>query len=824
VKLLGLLLALLVFNLPVDLNTATVKDLLELPIGYEDADSIFQELKQKSPDVTIEEILKSYKIPREKAEEIVIYREEYGYFESFFDLLKVPGVKPGDLARWRYLLTLKPREEVSEFSSHIEWVRERSASEESPRENAFDEWITRLSFPIILDKRVTVDELYQLNRVSLIDAAAVVRKARTTGFRGMWDVRRTPGLSHYGYLNLRPFVSVRGGERKLLSGWAHLSIDYTNPLYEPGSELWDRVDQLLYPGTPGDTGVTDTALVNSLYQAGWTEEEVESLSQRLLRMRDEIAELPLIPKVRLKGNLFLERHLRTGFLYQRDAFNRDRPIVKGFIGVEDYGLIDRLYLGNYRITLGEALMMDNTDETRDRLVYRPQGVFGDLTSTKGFTLFGGLVQFRWKGFTPLFYYSKASRDAVLKKDGTPNFYYVGTYVPKDYRDRFKEEVLGVSLRYNPPEPLPIGTQFALNLLQIRPDVPIDPDFSQLDIPGDRDSLKGDPSFLWISKENKRFFGFDFRTVIFPIAIEGEWAKEVGGGTALVLKGRYQTDITYLDVLFRHYDVDYTNPYMRPFQEDGRFEDTPIEREYRLLNPLDSELSRFPMPKPETGLYIETRIHFLPKWLIPRLYLDIWRDNTEGLWNYRFQGEIEFRPVFPVRIRFREKLQRRLNGRGLQVTRSLLDERNFRIYFLLPGRNFVGLESRYSKVYLTSRSSYPESEIRGGFVALRLDHSLTDRLTVKFGAIVWKTGGLSQWAFEDTGIDFFYGDGTKYFLTLLERMSPRLSLKLKFRYKETIFPHWGISENEAHTADGKPVYGFEEREPLYSLIFVLDYAF
>ena len=35
---------------------------------------------------------------------------------------------------------------------------------------------------------------------------------------------------------------------------------------------------------------------------------------------------------------------------------------------------------------------------------------------------------------------------------------------------------------------------------------------------------------------------------------------------------------------------------------------------------------------------------------PKVYLDIWRSLPWGFDNYRFQGEIEYRPDFPVRFR------------------------------------------------------------------------------------------------------------------------------------------------------------------------------
>ena len=51
--------------------------------------------------------------------------------------------------------------------------------------------------------------------------------------------------------------------------------------------------------------------------------------------------------------------------------------------------------------------------------------------------------------------------------------------------------------------------------------------------------------------------------------------------------------------------------------------------------------------------------------------------------------------------------------------------------------------------------------------------------------------MSQWEFEDTGIDFLDGDGTKFWVTLKNTLSDNLQLRLKFLRKDTFFPHNGF---------------------------------
>jgi len=799
-------------DLKIDLNLATFEDFLQLPVGYDDAKRISDSL-----GIEVEKVLETFKIPPAKAESLYFYRETRGPFKSVYEILDVPGITTGDLKRWKYILTLTPMEERGNFSFYVERIRRRGASEESPRESAFDEWTGYLIEPILINQ-AKVDELYRLYGVSLIDAVAVVKQAKRLKFRNLRDLRRTPGLSYYGYRNMRNYITFRKPEGiRDLSGWVHVNSYYSTLLYTKESDISDRIEEL-----QGEVG--DSTLINDLYSIGWDSTQVSTLLSRLEKERSEVNNLAPLPYFTAKSRISWRKIFRLGWLYYRNPYRPEDPLYKGYFGIDKWGVIERLILGNYRLTLGQALFMDNTDEVRDRIYDRPQGLYGDLTTTRAFDFWGGALELKLNIFSPLFFYTTTKRDAILTKDEKPLFYYVSSFVPTPLKDRFRETAYGASFRFDVPSPLPLGTQFALNYMEIKYSEGLKSSWKDIDIPFDRDSLEGDPSFLWVGGKEKKFYGIEARSVLSPVSIEFEAAKEKNGGNAYILKGRIQEETFYINFLFRHFDVDYTNPFMRPFQEDSRFEDTPIERPYRLLEPLASELEDFPMPKPETGFYFETRFQPLRQILTPRTYLDIWRDNTDGLWNYRIQAEVEIRPLFPLRFRYREKWQRRNNLRGLATTHSFLRESNLRLYVLLSDWNFLEFEGRYAKVQLTSRESYPEEEINGGFISVSYDHNFSEKLGLRFGGIVWRTGGLSQWAFEDTGIDFLYGNGNKFFLTFLERLTPNLALKLKFRLKESLFPHTGLWGREIYDAEGRPLYDFIEEESLYSIEFALDYGF
>ncbi len=812
-------------NFPViSINTAPLDSIKMLPIGYTDARKISQEMK-----IPLDSVLATFHVPPEKAESIYAYREIHGPFDSYYEIGKVPGVNPGDLKRWKKYVVVYRMRPGRDFSYYAERVRERGAAEESPTEYAMDQWISFLSNPINVNK-ATVDELYALDRVSLIDAAAVVSWAHKLRIRHQGDLRRVPGLSYYGYRNMRDFVVYSDLKPRPLSGWFYSYTSLPNEMYVGSSELSERISELT------DT-TRDSTLYSALLASGWTQAQVDSLVQRLRSERQDVYQRTLFPYMKVKTSFYSFSKAQGGILYEINPYRRNfigddnrrhiEDITKFYIGMVNVGPLKRLYVGNYHIALGQGLLMDNTDDARSRSIWRPQGLYGDISSTDEFALRGIAGDFRLKWFDLMGFLSKAPRNGVPDRFGRPIFYYAGNFVPQAYEFIFDETVYGGSFKINPPHPFPIGTQFGINFMKISRDVPMSFAFADLDIPGDADSLKGDASFPEPDSARGRaqqFVSFEARTVIMPMSFEFEYAKELGHGSALVARTRLQKNTFYVDVLLRHYEPDYLNPYARPFYEDTRFRDTPLEKPYRLTDPIASGLVDLPIPKPETGIYVETRFQPVRNVIFPRVYIDTWRDNTDGLWNYRFQGEIEYRPVYALRFRLKQKIQLRHNFNKFGVSESRTLETTLRSFVVLSGTDFIGLELRYGRVILSPRPTYRDADIDGGFVALTWSHNFSRKLQFKSGAAIWTTNGMSQWIFEDTGIDFLYGDGKKFYISFLERLSPNMGMKLKFRIKNTDYRHVGLYQNPVYDPDGRPIYNFVENEPFYSVSASFYYNF
>jgi hypothetical protein len=257
---------------------------------------------------------------------------------------------------------------------------------------------------------------------------------------------------------------------------------------------------------------------------------------------------------------------------------------------------------------------------------------------------------------------------------------------------------------------------------------------------------------------------------------------------------------------RRYGLDFFNPYARSFSEQSKFDDTVVEKDYRLLDPFYSDLQDLPVPKAEDGHYFETRYQITRSLTITRAYIDVWRNLAYNLDNVRIQGELEYRPVFPLRFRIKQKWQVKQLPKAVLATTSRTQETTLRIFALVAG-DYLSLEARYGRVGLTPNEQYNGNLLmEGNYLDAAWEHNFSDFFSVVGGVAIWDATSMSQWIFEDAGIDFLYGEGKKYYITFKDRLSENVSLRFKIRRKSSSYPHTGIygSGNEYHYGDDVPV--------------------
>ncbi|MEO0230596.1 MAG: helix-hairpin-helix domain-containing protein, partial [candidate division WOR-3 bacterium] len=130
---------------------------------------------------SLEELLNALPIDSTKVIRIYNYRETFGPFNNIYELARLPFISAADLKVLKERVMFSRKERDIYFSYYTQDVRERTVTEESPMESAYDYWLTALRTPINVNK-ASIDELYSIYGVSLIDAVQVYKRARMLGF------------------------------------------------------------------------------------------------------------------------------------------------------------------------------------------------------------------------------------------------------------------------------------------------------------------------------------------------------------------------------------------------------------------------------------------------------------------------------------------------------------------------------------------------------------------------------------------------------------------------------------------------------------------
>ena len=780
-----------------DLNRATLDQLLELPVCAE------------------------------VAEEIHEYLVEYGRFESVYDLTDVPGVDSRLLEQLKPLVKVSQPEEDEVRLRKVHLIQRRLASEEGPTSAAVEQWQDLLITPLNIN-RAKVADLYGLDNVSLVDAVSVVKHLRTGDRIGSRRdlASRVQGLSSYGYRNIRDFIAYDDVAWTGFGG--NVRTEYDSDTwweYSAGTEQFSSA-----------LAVLDEDSVQ-FREAGFTQAEMDFYRARLTEEQAFVAGIEGRGDVRNRVRARWGRHFAVGGWLNHRLFE---PGVlngyKGFVEARDLGPLDRLYVGDFRVTLGQGLLLDNNAELRSRVHERPEGIFHDMSENPNFGFRGAAASLEYSRFGLLGFYAMNRRDAILNPDSTVNWYITTTPRYPTFKDVLGETDYGGSARFDLGDLgfVPTGTRLAANFLGIGWDREFRPDVKYVDIPGDA-TVIDDPNYLGLgSGKGRMFYGADFRTVIENVSLEGELAMKHGTHNsvladsgmqmAYVAKARAQYDYLYVTALYRHYDIGYDNPYNRGYTEQLRLEDTPFEKDYRLLDPSYAALQDYPMPKAEEGFLLETRYQISRQVTFTRAYIDLWRNLAWGVNNVRFQGEVEWRPVYPLRLRFKQKLQSKGLPKPVLSSRSFTMETSLRAMASLTDWDFLSAELREGRIFLTPNLEFGDkASMSGNFLAVQWDHNFSDDLNTELGVAVWLSRGMSHWIFEDAGIDFLEGDGLKWYLAVSDRVSENLMVYFKVRQEVSLFPHTGLGGREGIHYPGttEPVRDFMGRADDFGVSVQVD---
>ena len=245
-------------------------------------------------------------------------------------------------------------------------------------------------------------------------------------------------------------------------------------------------------------------------------------------------------------------------------------------------------------------------------------------------------------------------------------------------------------------------------------------------------------------------------IVTCLSVDGSDLKLGDDPKAYLISAHTQFDNLYFISLYRHYDVDFDNPYSNAYSEHQRFEDTILEKNiYALTNPTLSDLYlNCSQAQPEEGIYFETRYKFDRFFTINRSYLDIYERLTDGRRSVRFQTELEFRPIYALGLRLRYKNQVNRYDDYAERGVSKTDEYTVSVRTFLSNRDFLEFEYRYNTVWGPPYTSltYPtepgnntmaaaQTLMVGDYIGVNYTHNFNTNLKLQGSFIYWFGHGI-----------------------------------------------------------------------------------
>ena len=823
-----------------DLNTATLQEIMQLPISEIQANDIYN------------------------------YREYVGFFESLFDLRKIDSIDQMTLLRIKKLVLVslyRQKDDVSVRRAEIQDLLERLDSNEGGSEGMSDVWEDYLMTPQNVN-HMHFDDFISLPNVSPVDAVALLKRtARGDTISDMRDMRNTVGLSYYGNNNLRSYVYYRDPPVKNRL-FFDANMQYYTRYFEEGA-----LDMYREPILRSDYGASSVIIPHDKRKSYWGYFNLDRLDpDMMIKLRARYGNHFKL------GMMNYSSKGETGILDQSsdELFND----TKMYVGYENKNLpllkntTLKAYIGDYRATFGEGLVMENTDyysarKTGYGFSKRILGITPDLSRTQEYGLRGGAVEIKnpWFGITA--FGSATKKDAVvyMKREVdslgvatdylTPvvdaeGKYQVLSYVNSTIRfdnddlreaeaqfnnelrqgtayampyinlatrkDFLEEKIWGTHLQVSPL----IGTKLGFTTYTALYDNAhfVAGDWNTLQTQLIRDSyyykafklVDTELVGLYSTKTDaytrnyRRVIGFDGSTVLGNTSIQGEYAElsvdgediKLGDDPKAYLISAYTQyeNLNFL-TLFRHYDLNFDNPYSNAFSEHERFTNTSLEKYiYALTNPTLSDIyQNSSQAQPEHGVYFETRYKFNNYFTVGRSYLDLWERLSDGRRSARFQSELEFRPLFQVsmRLRFKNQVNRYddLADRGVSKT----NEYTMSLRTFLSARDFLEFEYRYNTVWgppytsLTNPAAEGENTMAaamtlmtGDYIGVNYTHNFSPSFKLTGSFIYWYGHGISHWDWEDMEIDFMGEKGAKTWVAFHSRISQNLYVTLKYRNK------------------------------------------
>ena len=763
--------------------------------------------------------IKALPLEAHKVEAILNYLNYSNEIENIYELLNIDEINSNDIELLKQYISIE-KKELSDFIKNQKlssYKLEYWFSSDGNEESLSDMWLDRFFSPQDINE-MTYDEIYSLPNVSPIDAVAIMKQKERGKIKESFHLKNSPGLSSYGYRNIRDFVRYEPQNN------TEFNLRYSN-LFKT----------LPITSNPDEESGNPEILINT--------SDPETLHRLNMNFGDQL-------KV---GFLYHQNMGESGSIYS-DKFS----ILIQDVGFPNFGVsFDKIILGNYNVAFGQGVIMETSDYFSARrtgygFTKRAEGIYPDLSRSSQYLMHGissqitfnnlPFLKSEYANIRLILFGSKHPRDAIINEDGS--FCSLITMQPRlewgINEDKTKihhslvssinELTWGGNVRFSPTVSTSIGFTMYESLYDRVLDASRDkvietilggPGDSDAEYqPDDCDDYSGDcyygiymtnsadpeieamysssgESSLWDDALSyRRIYGLDFSTVYKNIAVQAEYGEistsnnlEFGKApSAFVLNSFFQFDRMSLLMLYRNYDLEYDNPYQRSFSNYQRYKSTIFEDTYWLEDPAFGFLySGNAQPQAEEGLYVSTRYE-LSRTLTNTINWDMWNRKADNSKYYRIVSSLNWKPVFNCRFKIRQKWQARGDFNIAHPSPYYITETRFTAELRLSNYNKVEILYSNGNATFSPRPRLTDNSMMGETmvgdvgspdesIGFNFTHNFSQELKMKFGG-VYIDGFL--WYIEDNDFRVFNEESGAFhsWVSFRMRASNNLTINLK----------------------------------------------
>lgn len=731
---------------------------------------------------------------------ILDYRLYHGSFDHIYELSTLEGISHEEFVLLKETVAVYPVRLTKE-EQRIEdnyYQLEQMAFSEGSSEGLIEEWIRLLSSPQNVN-RMTYYDLVNLPGVSPVDAVAVEKYlASDQTINSAQDLRNIEGLSYYGYSNIGDYVRYTDDEDEKWHGYYNATVKNSQQTIVPDEDA-ESLQMFQLKTAPLDI------YYKFLFHKG-NQWHIGISYNRPLGQDDEYYEF---------GSLGRIPRVKVNITYEQPTNSHDFRVNK-------------MIVGNYVAAFGQGVIMESVDYFTPRKSgygwrKRLYGISGDVSKNTYVPLRGATAEFQWKSFYVTPFVSYESRDAVLNSDGSfsmlirmePRYEY-GLYdqLTDPLTRNVNEFLYGSNVKWRVNTSTHIGLTAYESLYNREKDFQIQSVVASENLGYYLNQIgnSADPEIAVIYKNSgtsglwkdarsfRRVLGGDFSTVYKNIVFQGELGILDGDGTGFDLKNDpiawlvnmyWQFDNFNILLLYRDYDLAFDNPYQRSFSNYQRYKSTIFEDVFYLKDPsLGFLYTGASQPQAERGFYYNLRYQF-HRQFITTIEHDIWTRVADAAKYNRLVFNLEYRPVFNYRFRFRQKWQSRsaqniYSPTGYESTET-------RIEAVMRMSRYNELRLLYANGYtafnprprLTANTEGGESMVGNAgspsqAIAVQVTHNFNERFKIMGQMMVYE-GFI--WNFEDTDFRVYNTDSESFhgWVALFSRLSSNLSVRFKYSF-------------------------------------------